>query len=103
MYRCVYCDNLFEEGEQKEINESRGEHFGFPAYEAIAGCPICGSPYEEVSPCDLCHGYTKKKGSESICEDCGSELFVRFKALMDEHFTMEERKALNEILDGEEL
>ena len=43
MYECMGCGRLFDE--PGEYREYRGECFGFPAYEAMAGCPFCGGGY----------------------------------------------------------
>lgn len=48
---CNNCERIFEEDEIRWIEESRGEHFGYPAYERWATCPYCHSDdiedYEE--------------------------------------------------------
>lgn len=47
MYKCEDCGSEFEE--PKAERESRGEFWGFPAYETVYGCPRCGSDcYEEM-------------------------------------------------------
>ena len=40
MFKCNDCGRTFEE--PKEYRESRGEFWGFPAYETIWLCPCCG-------------------------------------------------------------
>ena len=45
IYVCQNCGHEFEEPEL--FQEYMGEHFGFPAYEKVYGCPLCGSNYEE--------------------------------------------------------
>ena len=45
IYVCQYCGHEFDE--PKLFQEYMGEHFGFPAYEKVYGCPLCGSNYEE--------------------------------------------------------
>ena len=47
MYKCNDCKKTFEE--VATWRESRGECFGYPAYETMWGCPFCYSgDYEEV-------------------------------------------------------
>ena len=47
MYECMGCGRLFDE--PREYREYRGECFGFPAYEAMTGCPFCGGGYMEYA------------------------------------------------------
>lgn len=43
--RCEKCRSLFYEPEVRTVSESRGEYWGFPAYENVnyAYCPVCGA------------------------------------------------------------
>lgn len=46
MFICDCCGRVFEE--PVEIEDSRGECFGFPSYELMLGCPYCGGSYQEL-------------------------------------------------------
>lgn len=46
-YKCVDCGAEFDE--PREYRESRGECFGFPAFETLSGCPFCLGDYEETT------------------------------------------------------
>ena len=45
MYICEHCGAIFDEPRLSTHYESRGEYWGFPAYEKMvyAYCPECGS------------------------------------------------------------
>lgn len=45
-YICNDCGIKFDEPAQWQ--ESRGEHFGFPAYETTYGCPICHGSFDLI-------------------------------------------------------
>lgn len=45
-YICACCGAIFREPEQ--YFESRGEHFGFPSWERMSGCPLCGGDFDEL-------------------------------------------------------
>ena len=45
MYKCAECGFIFEE--PAVWTESRGEWFGYPAREEMAGCPRCRGGYDE--------------------------------------------------------
>ena len=40
---CNDCEKVFDAEEMETIFESRGEYWGFPAYEEIGLCPFCHS------------------------------------------------------------
>ena len=70
---CLDCGHLFED--PKEWKESRGEHFGFPAYEEWLGCPRCSGAYVEAKLCDCCGEYIDTDeyveiGDETYCMNC---------------------------------
>lgn len=44
MYICQCCGGRFTT--PALCRESRGEYFGYQAYEEILGCPYCGGHYE---------------------------------------------------------
>lgn len=43
LYKCADCGAIFDEDEIAEWKESRGEFWGMPCYEKMAGCPRCFS------------------------------------------------------------
>lgn len=45
MYICENCDITFET--PLAIEESRGEHFGFPSWETVYVCPMCNGDFTE--------------------------------------------------------
>lgn len=72
MFICYECGRVFDE--PKGYSESRGEHFGFPAYEDYSGCPSCGGAYTETYRCDSCgewiSGTYVEIGDEKFCDGC---------------------------------
>jgi hypothetical protein len=102
MYKCTECGHIFEEGEQATFEESRGEHFGCPAYEQMSGCPICKEPYEEIEPCKICGSY-EHDADEEYCDQCKIDVRKRFETFVLNAFTVEERELLNELYDGERI
>lgn len=72
MYVCLSCGNLFHELSHWE--ESRGECFGFPAYESYCGSPCCHSSYIEAFKCDACGEFITddfyRIGDNKYCKDC---------------------------------
>lgn len=93
-FRCYECDHIFEEGEERTIKEPHGE--------IIKVCPMCSGSYDEVEPCVICGSYDHDI-SEKYCDNCRNEIFKRFKNLISENFTIEERVLLNELLEDEEI
>ena len=100
MYRCEECGHLFEEGEQAKWTEMHG--FSHGDGEEWSGCPICKGDYEEIKPCKICGSYDHDYGEE-YCNACKKDVQKRFSAFIEEEFTEEERKLLNELYDGEPL
>ena len=43
-YICDCCGSRF--AHPKAYNDYRGECYGFPSWERVAGCPYCGGSYE---------------------------------------------------------
>lgn len=70
--KCLECGKVFEDDEIAHWQESRGEFWGFPAYETMSGCPDCQGDYEEAEKCESCGKYfTKDELDENcLCEDC---------------------------------
>lgn len=76
MYKCVECDHIFEEGEQAEWYEDRGEFWGTPCSERVSGCPKCRGSYEEVFECKRCGAWSfEDELDDGLCELCQDELF----------------------------
>ena len=95
MFKCEECGHLFEEGEEKVIDEPFGERYTV--------CPRCKGLYEEVKPCKICGSYEDMKPGEDYCEDCKLEVRKTFEGLLDKYFSVEQRALLNVIYEGEEL
>jgi hypothetical protein len=72
MFVCLECGNLFHTLAQWE--ESRGECFGFPAYESYVGSPCCHGNYIEAFKCDACGEFITddyyRLGDDRYCKDC---------------------------------
>lgn len=49
MQKCLECGKVFEDDEIAHWQESRGEFWGFPAYESMSGCPHCHGACEEFN------------------------------------------------------
>ena len=94
MYRCIECGNLFENGEEKRYNPGTGEEF--------KACPVCKGDYIEVKPCKICGTYEHNQ-DELYCEDCKSKVKNKFADFVEKNFSIEERKLLNEMYDGEPI
>ncbi len=94
MFKCLECDHLFEEGEQREWVEPHGE--------CLSGCPICGGAFTEIKPCPLCMGY-KKITKYEVCEDCLDELKIRAKDALHREFDREEWDVVQELIERDEL
>ena len=71
MYKCIECENLFEEGEQAVWQEDRGEFWGAPCNEQMTGCPVCRGVYEEASECKECgRWFFQYELDDGLCESC---------------------------------
>ena len=79
-YVCNECGKVFEEDEIVEVEESRGEYWGVPAYETVAYSPCCEASFEEFYPCcEYCQSFTGTKDTttgeiENGCELTGKEV-----------------------------
>ena len=100
MYKWQECGHLFEEGEQAEWTEMHG--FSYGNGEEWQGCPICRGGYEEIKPCKICGSYDHDY-DEEYCNSCKKDVQRRFSNFIEEEFTEEERKLLNELYDGEPI
>lgn len=70
-YICLECGHIFEEGEQAQWTESRGEFWGMPCREAMSGCPKCHGEYVETAKCEICGAEIHP--DEVVCEMCIDE------------------------------
>ena len=71
MYKCLECGHLFEDGEEKVTKEYRGEHFGFPSYEDVKSCPVCGGDFEKTKKCKICGSeHLEDELNGGVCEEC---------------------------------
>ena len=50
--KCNDCGLVFDAEDVAIAEESRGEYFGYPAYESVAVCPRCGCP--DLEECEEC-------------------------------------------------
>ena len=74
MYKCIECDTVFEEGEEAEWEESRGEFWGVPCFEKMTGCPKCKGDYGEVIRCEKCKQWCFEDDlTDGLCECCYDE------------------------------
>lgn len=70
-YICLECGHIFEEGEQEEWLEDKGEFWGMPCSEAMSGCPKCHGAYEESVACAICGSeHLEEDLIGGICEEC---------------------------------
>lgn len=76
-YLCDNCHAIISEEELASENESRGEFWGFPAYETISVCPYCHcSDLTELTvTCSACNEYITDDYIETddehhYCSDC---------------------------------
>ena len=71
MYKCVDCGHIFEEGDQAEWYEDRGEYCGIPCGELMTGCPKCHGYYEEATECKECgEWFLEDELHDGLCESC---------------------------------
>ena len=97
-YRCEECGEIFREDEMGYWRESRGEFWGSPCSEEMAGCPCCHSMYyHEANPCKICGSYDKGD-VEDFCEDCEADVLKRLHQIIYNEFDEAERECLSEIL-----
>ena len=72
MYKCTECGAIFEYPASWE--ESRGECFGFPAYETMYGCPKCRGDFEEAKECEECgEWHFRDELDDGLCKSCQEE------------------------------
>ena len=73
-YKCLECGNIFDEGEQANWSESRGEFWGVASSENMSGCPLCKGEFEETIPCAICGSeHLAEELSGGVCNDCIDE------------------------------
>lgn len=72
MQICLECGKTFEENDIAYWRESRGEFWGFPAYEIVSGCPYCHGDYDEAVKCRSCDEIfaSLDLDFDGLCEDC---------------------------------
>jgi predicted nucleic acid-binding Zn-ribbon protein len=72
MQKCLECGKVFEDDEIAHWQESRGEFWGFPAYETMSGCPHCQGDYEEAKECANCGEIfaLSDLDFDGLCENC---------------------------------
>jgi hypothetical protein len=69
MYKCLECENIFDEGEQARWTERHGFRDG-PG-EEWSGCPVCRGAFEETSRCESCRGeFLDEELRGGFCEEC---------------------------------
>lgn len=108
MYKCLDCGHIFEQGEQVNWKEDRGEFWGSSCGEKISGCPICKGDYEETKRCEIC-------GSEhladdlisGVCEDCfekhSQDVNVCYQSSKEEKETVQLNLFLTRMYDAETI
>lgn len=70
-YICLDCGRIFEDGEQKNWSESRGEFWGVSCSEEMSGCPDCGGDYEEAKQCEVCgKDCCSEDLTYGVCNEC---------------------------------
>ena len=94
-YICRDCGEIFDE--PRIIYETHGE-IDHRAHETFYVCPRCGEgDFEEARICEVCGEYIPESQSAyCLCEKCEAEAWERFKTLMRENFTPNERAYLYE-------
>ena len=55
MYKCISCGHIFDEGEQKTIQENH-PYGDTTAPEYFSVCPCCGCDFEKTKRCEKCGG-----------------------------------------------
>lgn len=72
MFKCVECDRVFDE--PICWKEGRGEYWGEPCYEGVAGCPYCKGGFEEAEQCAVCgEWFYLHELQGGVCEECINE------------------------------
>jgi hypothetical protein len=72
-------------------------------YEEYCFCPYCKSDdFKPIKPCVVCGTY-EHEVDEICCENCKKEVTAEFAKMMLEQFTPQERRALSNAFDGDEI
>lgn len=83
-YQCCNCGNIFNGSEIQEVQESRGEFWGMPAYETMYYSPCCTDSVVEVVADDvydtpiIAYEYYYQFGEDLVAEE-------NLEAYLDEH------------------
>jgi hypothetical protein len=73
-YICLECGHIFDDGEQSQWVENRGEFWGMSCHEGMSGCPKCRGDYEKSVPCAICGSeHLEEDLVGGVCEECISE------------------------------
>lgn len=77
LFVCIECGETFLEPARWE--EDRGECFGFPTHEAVAGCPYCFGSFTEAHRCECCDewivdDYMKTEDGKRYCSNCTTQM-----------------------------
>lgn len=100
MYKCNCCGGIFETPKKDfDYAEAWGHNVEIP----YSVSPCCEEDFTEVEPCKICGEFDGMETGEEICEECKKEILKRFRTLVSDNFTVEERTILNELLDGETI
>ena len=94
-YICLDCGEIFDEPQM--ICETHYELDEKPC-ETFYVCPHCGEgDFEEARICEVCGEYMPESQSAyCLCAKCEAEAWGRFKKLMRDNFTPNERAYLYE-------
>ena len=69
MFKCLECGHVFLE--PKIWREERGEFWGAPCYESMAGCPRCNEAFSEAYRCKVCGDYfLEEEMHGEVCCEC---------------------------------
>jgi RecJ-like exonuclease len=98
MYRCEDCGHLFENGEQKFINENLGECHGFPVSKMKEVCPICSGNFKTAIPCKICGTYENVE--DDFCTSCIKDMQRTVDAFVEKTFSKEEKELFESIYGG---
>lgn len=105
MYKCMVCDHLFEDGEEREWKEEvvPFSTFGRYVYEEWVGCPLCGGAFKKARACEICGSYQNMEEGAFFCNTCVDRVQKKYTGAVDRLLNDEFSESERELLDINQL